>query len=672
MIVDFLFKEKIFLRGLLIMVILFSDHISSGEIRFVQDNLVSYITNEISIPDDVSGTLDQYDPPLDEKVNPLPIFRNVIQMLKIGYISSADNLLSKNYIPYDIIIFEDVSDKHQYLILKEKLVVENDIQKITKGWGTYIIDQNNFDTNLMIEIPHPLFDGNTWEEGIRVFKGIGARAFLLAGTHRYLFEDPQTKDLFPSDVANYGGIEGNSATVFQVIHEELTDPFTHVIQLHGAKERDNTADFIISSGGRYIDKISWGISQITLKLRDIIESETDFSAEVFGTEGHTTLGAYENRQSHFSNKYYGYGRFIHLEQESKIRYRNPNDDNGDGKPDDPALPLENVDKVVDILKSIDWDAESKTFITDNFSDMQKDGWLDIKENLAPLSPKSEWSCKILDGKKWLYQKNSVFSYSDNDFEMPGTYVYNQGKSWTDYSFSCELYSVGSGWIGLIYGYFDDNNYFRFSINQNEDKWLLVEKKEGIFKKILEGIKDFNSANIQKVDISIHGYSSEIFVNQDKIINFDSDKKISGGIAAYNYSNSDNYYTSFDVKGAIELTYPINISLDSYFYDADDRVQIRLDIPECREDREFDIFLALCYPPKIWFFPDWILEMKLIPVKIPSNMFLYRTKILEFIIPVPKTSFPPVYNPGQYLVGTGIQGYPGKQDLFLSISGFVFE
>jgi len=668
-----LFERKLILFCIILNLILLISRVSQGESRYLKGDLIDFIINEISIPNLENGTKDQYDPPLDDVLKPIPIFRNVINMLKMGYISSANEFLSSNSIPYDILVFEDETTEHQFLILFEREMLEDGITRITKGWGTYIIDNYNFESNLIIEVPHPHFDGNTWEEGIRVFKALGARAFLLAGSHRYLNEDAKTKGLFPSDVANFGGSEVEAATVFQVVHEELTDPFTHVVQLHGAKERAYTADFIISSGGRFVDNvISWGISPITLKLRDVIESKGDFTAEVFGTEGHTTLGAYGNKQSHYSNKHFGYGRFIHLEQESNIRYENPVDNDGDGKPDDPALPLVNVDKVIDILKSIDWDEESSTFLIDDFSDLKKDGWLVRAENLSPLSPTPVWSCKKFDGKNWLYQKNKVFSNSNYDYELSGSYAFNNGKSWKDSTISCELYSESSGWIGLLFGYIDKDNYFRISLNVKEERWLLVERGEGVIKKIAEGLQAFEKDKSQTVKISTHGYKVNISINDLEVIQHESGNLFVGGVAAYNYASSGSYYTGFCVEGSKAKTSPLILTLDSYYNHENDRINLRLDIPASNSERIFDLFLALCFPPEIWFFPEWSNDIEFFSVKIPSNFSLKRKSILDFEIPVTENFLPPVNKVGQYLTGAGLVAYPGKSDLYISISGFIFE
>jgi hypothetical protein len=42
----------------------------------------------------------------------------------------------------------------------------------------------NYARNVIVEVPHPIFDKNTPEEGSDIFQGLAARALFIAGTHR--------------------------------------------------------------------------------------------------------------------------------------------------------------------------------------------------------------------------------------------------------------------------------------------------------------------------------------------------------------------------------------------------------------------------------------------------------------------------------------------------------
>ena len=50
----------------------------------------------------------------------------------------------------------------------------------------------NYARNVIVEVPHPIFDINTPEEGSDIFQGLAARALFIAGTHRCANPDTQS------------------------------------------------------------------------------------------------------------------------------------------------------------------------------------------------------------------------------------------------------------------------------------------------------------------------------------------------------------------------------------------------------------------------------------------------------------------------------------------------
>ncbi len=101
-------------------------------------------------------------------------FRVAMQQLLTGDVPSA--LTSLDALNYDLKFLNDLDFVKSYLVAQERSAG-------FKGLGTYIVDPN-FDRNLVMEVPHPIFDINTPEEGTAIFQNIGARALLIAGTHR--------------------------------------------------------------------------------------------------------------------------------------------------------------------------------------------------------------------------------------------------------------------------------------------------------------------------------------------------------------------------------------------------------------------------------------------------------------------------------------------------------
>lgn len=90
-----------------------------------------------------------------------------------------------------------------------------------RGWGLFVFRKDPLN-DILIEIPHPLFDENTDRIGLDLYRLLDARALLIAGAHRSANADGS------SDASH------NPLTVFEAVHEALTDTgYPLVLQIHG-------------------------------------------------------------------------------------------------------------------------------------------------------------------------------------------------------------------------------------------------------------------------------------------------------------------------------------------------------------------------------------------------------------------------------------------------------
>jgi hypothetical protein len=87
----------------------------------------------------------------------------------------ADARVALDPLNYDLYTLNDDSGR-SYLVAQERAIG-------FRGQGTYIV-AGQYVRNVIIEVPHPLWDINTPEEGVAIFQGIGARGLFIAGTHR--------------------------------------------------------------------------------------------------------------------------------------------------------------------------------------------------------------------------------------------------------------------------------------------------------------------------------------------------------------------------------------------------------------------------------------------------------------------------------------------------------
>ncbi|MBN2365055.1 MAG: T9SS C-terminal target domain-containing protein [Calditrichaeota bacterium] len=225
-------------------------------------------------------------------------FRSVTRHMLNARYASADSLADS--LGYELYEWYDTAyDSSLYYVLMEPSA--NVSGGVQLGWGTYIFYPTG-GVEVAIEVPHPLFDSNTWQVGFTSYQVVQSRYFLMAGTHRYA----NGRDPRPADVAH------NTQNMFHVVHQEISPLVSHTMQIHGFSRNNHPAgypDVILSNGtpspGPILDSLAQGI---------IGEG---YSVGIFDGVNYTTLGATTNTQGQFSNSN-GYS-FIHMEIEYFIR-----------------------------------------------------------------------------------------------------------------------------------------------------------------------------------------------------------------------------------------------------------------------------------------------------------------------------------------------------------------
>ncbi len=200
------------------------------------------------------------------------------------------------------------------------------------GGGTYLFHQES-DSDLILEVSHPLFDGNTLNEGAHLLQQLPARALFIAGTHRCANDDLSpcsgTTDvcggtLRVSDVAH--ATDNLFHKAHQAAHD--SDPLLKFISLHGFEAEADDPEAIVSNGTEttvgflaYVNRFASEIEDALAGEEFVIScngaGELDFG--LCGTnnvQGRYTNGSSDACQENAS----GYsGRFIHLEQAGDLR-----------------------------------------------------------------------------------------------------------------------------------------------------------------------------------------------------------------------------------------------------------------------------------------------------------------------------------------------------------------
>ncbi|HEY0458192.1 MAG TPA: hypothetical protein VGC97_03505 [Pyrinomonadaceae bacterium] len=228
---------------------------------------------------------------------------------------------------YRLAKLNDTGAKRIYAVL-----VEN-----TSGFralGTYIFDLN-FARNLITEVPHPLADAVTLEEGAAIFQATNARALFIAGTHRCA--NAETSPCSGTTTVCNEGVSGKfkisdaghyTENFFQEAHRAslgLRDKIPTAISLHG-NDVDSLPDIVLSNGTTNEAASNSRVNRLRQQLKNLGASAGSCN---FPGDGNLSLCGTTNVQGRLSNgstlspckinAASASGLFLHIEQHLDIR-----------------------------------------------------------------------------------------------------------------------------------------------------------------------------------------------------------------------------------------------------------------------------------------------------------------------------------------------------------------
>ena len=224
-------------------------------------------------------------------------FRTIIDLVLGGEYFSADSLAHQlNYVLYE---WTDTAQPVglYYVLAEESAEQQGSVQL---GWGLWVFNTDGL-YDAVVEVPHPIFDYNTWRFGFEVYRRLDSRFFILAGAHRY----SNGTDPRPADVAH------NTQNMFHVLHQVLSPLSSHSVQIHGFSRNNHPGypDIILSNGKPDPSSILDSISAAFVA--------GGFSVGIFNGVDWTALGATTNTQGQWSNS--NNLSFVHIELEYFIR-----------------------------------------------------------------------------------------------------------------------------------------------------------------------------------------------------------------------------------------------------------------------------------------------------------------------------------------------------------------
>jgi hypothetical protein len=195
--------------------------------------------------------------------------------------------------------------------------------------GTYLF-RMNYKHNVIIEVPHPLHDLKTLDQGFDAFHVLEARALFVAGTHRNANEAESPCSILEqkpnpfriSDVAHF------TQNFFHAAHTSINDldPNAIFISLHGfGSAQTIDVDLIVSNGTDVVDQHSLAnklAHEYISIAQGFVAGSCNEAISNFPFCGTTNVqGRYTNNAEEvcYNSAVSASNRFLHIEQSQSIR-----------------------------------------------------------------------------------------------------------------------------------------------------------------------------------------------------------------------------------------------------------------------------------------------------------------------------------------------------------------
>jgi hypothetical protein len=184
------------------------------------------------------------------------------------------------------------------------------------------------------------------------------------------------------------------------------------------------------------------------------------------------------------------------------------------------------------------------------------GWIVVDQgsNNRP----SRWEIHKEDGteSRFILQTSRIWggTSGDTDLIKPGTLLIyinnlstpNQAVSWTNYRFSTFVRSTDNNAIGIVFRYQNPNNYYRFSIDNEEKYRRLVKVSNGVPTRLAEDHFVYTRNRDYLITVEATGSSIRLYQDGSLIFGVNDVSIDHGSIGLYSWKNSGARFTDLRV------------------------------------------------------------------------------------------------------------------------------
>ncbi len=218
----------------------------------------------------------------------------VLRLVRKDSLEPAARILARYH--YTMTTMGDVQTGAAYLVIREN-------QPMSRNWGTFVFNRHA-KKRLFIDVENPVKEANTLQIGADLFRHLGAEWLCIAGGATEKWGENPFRP---------------TRTVYSRWHEMLVDLTHMTVSVQGYPSNAAPKDEIVLSNGRTTDE-QWGISQISLSVRDSLRQSGFACSLAMYDSGYAALSGARNHSGIFSNDSVGFGHWLSLELSSSLRF----------------------------------------------------------------------------------------------------------------------------------------------------------------------------------------------------------------------------------------------------------------------------------------------------------------------------------------------------------------
>lgn len=137
----------------------------------------------------------------------------------------------------------------------------------------------------------------------------------------------------------------------------------------------------------------------------------------------------------------------------------------------------------------------------------------------------------------LYQTSNIYGGDGTGLAMRGTYLLAGQSSWSAYAVSVRMQSTDNDAIGVMFGYRDAGNYYRFSMDQQRSYRRLIKMVNGTPALLAADAVAFEQGRWYTVEARMKGGVVEIWLDGQLLFRASDATHTAGKIALYSWCNT---------------------------------------------------------------------------------------------------------------------------------------